>query len=58
MGPNKVFLVPDSCRAIEGNGNSMSANITDDANETIRTTLISAIFRPFGSFFGLFDIVG
>jgi len=30
-GPNKVFLVPDSYRATERNGNSLSADITDDA---------------------------
>ena len=32
-GPNKAFLVPDSCRAIERNGNSISTDVTDDANE-------------------------
>jgi hypothetical protein len=32
-GPNKAFLVPDSCRATERNGNSISLDITDDANE-------------------------
>jgi hypothetical protein len=26
--------------------------------KTIRTTLVSAIFRQFGSIFGLFDIAG
>jgi len=26
-GPNKAFLVPDSCRASERNGNSISAAI-------------------------------
>ena len=26
-GPNKAFLVPDSCRATERNGNSISADI-------------------------------
>ena len=31
--PNKVFLVHDSCRAKERNGNSISADVTDDANE-------------------------
>jgi len=29
-GPNKVFLVPCSCRATERNGNSISVDITDD----------------------------
>jgi hypothetical protein len=32
-GPNKAFLVPDSCRATERNGNSIRADVTDDANE-------------------------
>jgi len=27
---NKVFLVPDSCRATESNGNSISTDVTDD----------------------------
>jgi hypothetical protein len=31
-GPNKAFLVPDSCRATELNGNSISADVTDNAN--------------------------
>jgi len=30
---NKEFLVPDSCRATERNGNSISPDITDDTNE-------------------------
>jgi len=32
-GPNKAFLVPDSCRATERNGNSIYAGITDDTIE-------------------------
>jgi len=32
-GPNKAFLVPDSCRATERNGNSISIDVTDDAIE-------------------------
>jgi hypothetical protein len=32
-GPNKAFLVPDSCRATERNGNSIRANVTDDTIE-------------------------
>ena len=43
-GPNKAFLVPDSCRATERNGNSIRADVTDDS------------FRQFGSCFGLFII--
>ena len=33
LGPNKAFLVPDSCRATERNGNRISADITDDIIE-------------------------
>ena len=32
-GPNKAFLVPDSCRETERNSNSIIADVTDDANE-------------------------
>jgi hypothetical protein len=30
--------------------------VVDEPLKTIRTTLVSAIFRKFGSCFGLFDI--
>ena len=33
QGPNKAFLVLDSCRATERNGNSISADVTDDTIE-------------------------
>jgi len=33
QGPNKAFLVSDSCRATERNDNSISADVTDDAIE-------------------------
>jgi len=29
LGPNKAFLLPDSCRVTERNGNSISADVTD-----------------------------
>ena len=29
-GPNIAFLVLDSCRVTETNGNSISADVTDD----------------------------
>ena len=32
-GLNKAFLVPDSCRATEKNGNSTGADVTKDTNE-------------------------
>ena len=32
-GPYKAFLVPDSCRVTERNGNSISAVVTDDTIE-------------------------
>jgi hypothetical protein len=54
-GPNKAFLVPDSCRATERNGNSISSDVADDTNEAdFRTMLVVAIFRQFGRCFGLF----
>ena len=34
-------MVPDSCRETERNGNNVSADVTDDTIETIRTTLVS-----------------
>ena len=52
---NIAFLVPYSCWATERNGNSISANVP---LKTFRTTFVSAIFRQFGSCFGLFDIAG
>ena len=32
-GPNKAFLVPDSCRGTGRNGNSISTYVTYDAIE-------------------------
>jgi len=32
-GSNKAFLVPNSCRVTERNGNSISADVTDDTIE-------------------------
>ena len=32
-GPNKAFLVPDSCRATERKGYSISSDVTDDTIE-------------------------
>jgi hypothetical protein len=60
-GPNNAFLVPDPCTATARNGNSIGADVTNDANENyicIRMMLVLAIFRQFGSWFGLFDIAG
>ena len=58
-GPNKAFLVPDSCRAIERNGNSIRANVTDD---TIENDYNDACFSYFQTIwqlcFGIFDIEG
>ena len=39
-GPNKAFLVSDSCRSAERN-----PDVTDDSIETIITTLVAASFR-------------
>jgi hypothetical protein len=47
---NIAFLVLDSCWATDRNGNSVRADVTDDVPlKTFRTTLVSAIFRQFGS---------
>ena len=32
-GPNKAFLVPDSCGETDRNGNSIIAAVTDDTIE-------------------------
>ena len=32
-GPNKAFLVPDSCRPTERNSNIISADFTEDTIE-------------------------
>ena len=45
-GPNKAFMVPDSCRATERNGNSTSANVTDDIIKNMN-----------GVFFSYFQII-
>ena len=39
-GPNKAFLVSDSCRLAERN-----PDVTDDSIETIRTTFVAASFK-------------
>jgi hypothetical protein len=57
-GSNPAVMVPDSRRATKRNGNNIRDVVTDDALKTIRTTLVSAIFRQFGNCFGLFDIAG
>jgi hypothetical protein len=44
-GPDKAFLVPDPCRATERNGNSTSANVTNDIIENDSNAFVSAIFR-------------
>ena len=37
--PNKVFLVPDSCRAAERNGNSISDVVIDDTIKRLERRL-------------------
>jgi len=58
----KDFLVPVSCWATVRNGNSISADFTEDAIENYYNDTVSAIFRQFdtcfGYFVGLFDIAG
>jgi len=44
-GPNKSFLVPDSCRETERNGNSISADITDDTIENDKKQRLFHLFQ-------------
>ena len=44
-GPDKAFLVPDSCRATERNGNSTSANVTNDIIENDSNGLCFSYFQ-------------
>ena len=53
-----VILVPDSCRATDRNGNSISADVTEDTNENDYDNACFSYFKQFGSCFGLFDIEG
>ena len=50
-GPNKAFLVPDSCRATERKGNSISGDVTDD---TIENDQNDACFSYFQTIWQLF----
>jgi hypothetical protein len=52
-GPNKAFLALDSCRATERNGNSISADITDD---TIENNKNDACFSYFWTIWLVFWI--
>jgi hypothetical protein len=50
-----AFLVSEACWATVKNGNSMSVHLTEDTiKKTMRTTLVCALFRQFGSCFGDF----
>ena len=44
-GPNKAFLVPDSCRVKIRHGNIISTDVIEDTFEKIRTTHVSALSR-------------
>ena len=57
-GPDKAFLVPDSCRVTEGNGNSINADLTDDTIYNYKIDDDFSYFRQFVSWFGLFHIAG
>ena len=46
-GPNKAFLVPESCRATERNGSSISADVTAD---TIENSYFQTIWEVFWTF--------
>jgi hypothetical protein len=49
-GPNKTFLVPDSCRAIVRNGSSINADLTED---TIENDYNDACFSYFQAILAL-----
>jgi len=51
-GPNKALV------QTERNGNNLALTSQMTPLKTIRTTLVSAIFRQFGRCFGLFVIAG
>jgi hypothetical protein len=50
------FLVPDSCWATVRNSNSIVLTSQRTQSKTIKTTIVSVLFRQFDSFFGAFDI--
>jgi hypothetical protein len=52
---NIAFLVPDSCWAIERNGNSIS---TDDAFENVQNNACFSYFQIIWQLFWNFDIAG
>jgi hypothetical protein len=43
LGPNKAFLVSDSCRATERNGNSISTEVMNTPLKSIKILLVSAL---------------
>ena len=53
-GPNKAFLVPDSCRVTELNGNSISADVTDNANENDKNDTCFSYFQTIWQLFWTF----
>ena len=55
---NKTFLVPDKCRATVRNGNSIATNVIQYTIENDKGDACSALFKQFGSCFGLLDIAG
>ena len=50
----RFFLEPGSCWATVRNGNSISTDVTEFTIKTIRTMLVSGLFRQFGSCLGGF----
>jgi hypothetical protein len=51
---NIAFLVPDSCWAIERNGSSISANVTDDAFENVQNDTCFSYFQTIWQLFWTF----
>jgi hypothetical protein len=50
-GPNKAFLVLDSCRAPERNGKSISSDVTDDAIENDKNDACISNFQTIWQLF-------
>ena len=57
-GPNKAFLVPDSCRPTVRNGSYINVDVTDYIIGLHKKEVVSTLFRQYGKSFGRFDIIG
>ena len=53
-GPNKAFLLPDSCRATERNGNGIRAVFTEDTIENDKNDACCSYFQTIWQVFWTF----